>query len=294
MLAGQALRYSGAFFLLGMLALGLPGARRRPSRREWLRLTALAAVGLVGFNLALIAAVGRATPALVGSVVGAAPVALILAGSLAERRRPRTGALLGACLVCGGVVVAQGGGSASLHGLLLAGVALVSEVSFTLLPRPLLPSLGPLLVSTYACGLAVPMLAGMAAVSAGPDVIVPNGSEAFALVWLMVLTTTIGFLMGYAGVDRLGEARAGLFTGCIPLGALFVSGLTGRGVSAGALVGAALASAGHVVGMAAHPRSPGPPNHQGGAMPIRRELQSQLLSQGPARRILGTSSSSSL
>jgi drug/metabolite transporter (DMT)-like permease len=254
-LAGQALRYSGAFLLLGLLALRVPRAGARPTRAEWLRLAALAAVGLAGFNLALMATVGRATPAVVGAVVGAAPVALVLAGAATARRAPQRGALIGALLVCTGVALGQSGGSATLRGLVWSLVALACEVAFTLLAGPLLPRLGPLLVSTYACGLAAPMLVVMAVVSGGPVVPGPTAAELFALVWLVVVTTSVGFVMWYAGVARLGAARAGLFTGLIPLGALLMSAVSGREVSQVVVLGTLLAGAGLVVGMAPHTRT---------------------------------------
>src|SRR5215218_8448577 len=80
---GQALRYALAGALLGALARSrLP----RLTMAQAVRLLALAASGLAGFNVFLIAAVREADAATVGVIAGCVPVVLALAGPLLERR----------------------------------------------------------------------------------------------------------------------------------------------------------------------------------------------------------------
>src|SRR5258707_13759784 len=79
-LAGQAMRYTLAAALLGLLArrASSPAAPPRPPRRrrarELIRLGVLAATGLAGFNVCVLAALRAADPALLGTVVGATPL----------------------------------------------------------------------------------------------------------------------------------------------------------------------------------------------------------------------------
>ncbi|MEV4558004.1 EamA family transporter [Kitasatospora sp. NPDC049285] len=87
--AGQALRYTLAAAVL------LPLARRQgplPGRltgRELGLLLALAATGLLAFNLLLVTALRHTDAAVVGSVVGCTPLLLGVLGPLLARRRPR-------------------------------------------------------------------------------------------------------------------------------------------------------------------------------------------------------------
>ncbi|MYS43287.1 EamA family transporter, partial [Streptomyces sp. SID5998] len=86
---GQFLRYGLACLLLLPLAGRDAGRRLRGlGPRRWGRLALLAAVGMVGFNLAVLAAERSAEPAVPGVFVGCAPVAVAVLVPLLERRRP--------------------------------------------------------------------------------------------------------------------------------------------------------------------------------------------------------------
>lgn len=147
-LAGQAWRYAGAALILGSVARLRGRTPPRATPADGLRLLALAAVGLVGFNVLLLAATRTTAPALVASVVGAAPLALALVDGIQSARRPRPSLVMGAALVALGVVVAQlpalqQGASSSILGLVLALATMGCEVGFTVLAAPLLARLGP-------------------------------------------------------------------------------------------------------------------------------------------------------
>ena len=72
---GQFLRYGLAcLLLLPLLGRGGAAPLRTLTARRWARLALLAAVGMVGFNLAVIAAERSAEPAVPGVFVGCAPV----------------------------------------------------------------------------------------------------------------------------------------------------------------------------------------------------------------------------
>jgi drug/metabolite transporter (DMT)-like permease len=120
------------------------GPRRLPrlSARELGLVAALAASGLVGFNLCVLAAVDRADPAVVGLVIGCTPVVLALVGPPLAGRPPTRRGLAAAAVVVVGAALAQGGGRTSATGLLLAVGALAGEAAFSLLAVPLLPKLG--------------------------------------------------------------------------------------------------------------------------------------------------------
>lgn len=258
-LMGQAWRYGLAAVVL-LALMRWRGERHAPLRVSDLGwLVALAVVGMAGFNVLMLAAVQEAEPALVGSVVGAAPLVLALAPSTMRGRLPPAGLLLGAALVVAGVVVTEGAGSGSALGLLLAAGAMVCEVAFTLLAAPVLPRLGAFRVSAYGCALTVPVLGLGALLHSGADLVAPTRTELSALLWLAIVTTALAFVMWYAGVARLGGGRAGLFVGLVPAGALVTTVLLHGGpLEALTVVGVLVAGTGIVVGMLSRPR-PGRP-----------------------------------
>lgn len=237
---GQAIRY-----LLGALLLTAVARGRltRPTARELTLLAAVAAAGMAGFNLCVVAAVAAFGGANTGVVVGASPVLLALLTG-ADRR----------ALSCAGVVVAGAalvtgtGGTFALAGLVLALGALAGEVLFTLLAAPHLPRLGPLNVAAWAAFLATAELAVVGAAT-GEHVRAPTTEEAAAIAYLAVLTTAVAFVLWFRAVERLGAARAGLLVGLMPVAAVTVEmAMEARAATATETLGVALVVAGVLAG----------------------------------------------
>jgi drug/metabolite transporter (DMT)-like permease len=247
---GQALRYGLGAALLFALARGhLP----RITRSQAVRLVALAASGLAGFNAFLIAAVREADAASVGVIVGCVPVALAFAGPLLEGR-PLSPRVLSAALVvtAGAAAVQWNSGRMSLLGLALSLGALGCEAAFSLLAVPLLRSLGPRAVSTYACLFAAPMLLGFGLLLDGSAALpLPSPEGGAALAYLAAMVTATGFVLWYSAVERLGIERAGLFGGILPVSALLSAAALGiSAITPLRLVGALVVGAGVTAGVA--------------------------------------------
>lgn len=217
-LIGQAGRYAVAVTIF----LVIIRLRRDPflaglGPLDLVRIAALAASGLVLFNLLLLVSLDHADPAVLGSVVGGTPLFLALIGPLLSGRRPAAALLLAAAVVIAGGALVHGGGRADAVGLLAALGTMACEVSFSLLAVPLLPRIGPIRVSALSCAAAVPMFLSTALVTgemaaARP----PTGSELLAYAYLGAPLTVIAFVFWYSGLGRLGPARAGLFIGVLP------------------------------------------------------------------------------
>lgn len=233
-LTGQALRYAGAAALLGLLAARSPRPGARAARRgprDLVRLGALAFTGLAGFNVCVLAALRHADPALLGTVLGGTPLLLAVLPAVLAGRRPSARLAASGAVVAAGVALVQGGGHATLAGLLWALGALAGEVCFSLLAAPMLPVLGPVRVSAWACALAVPQLVVAAAVTGEyRHLRPPTPTEAAALLYLTVVLTVGAFLCWYGGVRRLGVERAGVFAGLIPVASLAGAALLDRSV----------------------------------------------------------------
>ena len=245
-LTGQAMRYALAAVVLA--ALVRPGTR--PDLRALVRLAALAATGLVGFNICVLHALRAGSPPLLGTVVGSTPLALAILGPALARQRP-SGRLVGAAaVVVLGVALVEGGGHGSLAAFGWALGALLGEVLFSLLAAPLLPTLGPVRVSAWACALAVPLLLlGVGATGEWRHLRAPTTGEGFGLLYLALALTVVAFLMWYTGLRRLGVARAGMFVGVLPVATLAATSvLDGRLPGPLALAGTALVATGLVSG----------------------------------------------
>lgn len=257
---GQAARYAVAAVILLIVVRVAGGSARRPAPRDWALLTALAATGLVAFNVCIVAATRDTSPATIGTVIAAVPIVLALIGPLMEGRRPAPAIVLSACVVTAGAALANGLGGGSVRGTLLSLGALAGEVCFSLLAVPLLPRLGPLRVSAYSAALAAPMLLAVGLVVDGTAVLrTPTPGELAGFTYLSVVVTTVAFLLWYDGIGRLGADRAGLFAGLIPVSAVLTTVALGIDLPGPAdLGGAALVAAGVVLGLRARvaPREP--------------------------------------
>ena len=248
---GQALRYGAAcLLLLPLLGRGGLAPLRALTVRHWLRLVLLAAVGMVGFNLAVLAAERTAEPAVPGVLVGCAPVVVAVLVPLTEGRRPTRPVLYGAVLVAAGAFTVQGWGRTDAAGLGWSVAALAGEVGFTVLAVPVLRPLGPKLLTAVVCGLAAVESAVIGLLADGTAVLrVPTPVETGALVWQAALATVVGFVLFYMGVQRMGMERATLFTGAIPVAAALTAAAVAHGSFGPAqAVGGLLVGAGAALG----------------------------------------------
>jgi drug/metabolite transporter (DMT)-like permease len=244
--AGQAARYAVAALLLLVI---VRGRLRRPTARELLQLGLLSLTGLVLFNVLLVEAVRRADAGSVGVIVGAVPVVLVVVAPLlaGERVRP---ALLGAAVAValGAALVQSAGGGMSATALALSLGVLACEACFGLLARPLIPVFGPAGVSAWIVLLAVPMLLA----GGGAELIAPTTSELLALAYMAAAVTAGGFVCWYGAIARLGVERAGLFSGVLPVTALFTAALLGHAeVTPQRIAGIAVVAAGITAGLLA-------------------------------------------
>lgn len=216
----------------------------------------LAAVGMVGFNLAVIAAEHTAEPAVPGVFVGWAPVVVAVVVPLLEGRRPQRPVLYGASLVAVGAFTVQGWGRTDGVGIAYSVCALSGEVGFAVLAVPVLRPLGPRLLSATVCGIAAveSAVAGIltAGLFGGAWLRMPDTTEATALLWQAAVVTVVGFVCWYMGMQRIGAERATLFSGLIPLAAACTAPLVGTGAyGAAQAAGSALVGAGVALGSGA-------------------------------------------
>jgi drug/metabolite transporter (DMT)-like permease len=256
--ASQALRYLLATIALGLIAHRRGLLARRPTLAELGWLAAIALTGLVGFNLFLLAALRASEPAAVGVIVGCSPLLLASIGPIVEGRLPRRRLLLAAVAVSLGAGIAQGGGATTSMGILYALLTLLCEAAFSLLAIPVLPRLGPVLLSTYVCAIATVVLAAASILVEGTTAQpAATATELLAIGYLALVLTVGAFIAWYSAVGRLGVDRAGLFVGLVPISALVGGVLLGTGtLSLPGLLGTLLVGGGVALGIAGRPSPP--------------------------------------
>ncbi|MBE2317896.1 DMT family transporter [Solirubrobacter sp. CPCC 204708] len=234
--AGQFIRYALGALVLTVLLKGKLG---RPTAREFLLLNATAAVGMVGFNLAVLAAVDHIGATNAGVIIGASPVILALATG---HRQVLPAALV---VVAGAAIVNGADSTVTALGALFAVAALIGEVGFTLLAAPLLPRLGPMRVAAWTALLATLQLALL---SRG-EIPTPTVTHAAAILYLGLVTTALAFVLWFACVQELGSGHAGLLVGFMPIAAVAAdTALNGRAPSTADLTGTALVAVGIALG----------------------------------------------
>lgn len=269
---GQFLRYGFACLLL--LPLVGPGAAARLralTPRQWARLALLAAVGMVGFNLAVLAAERTAEPAVPGVFVGCAPVVVAVLVPLLEGRGPQRVVLSGASLVVAGACTVQGWGRTDGTGIAFSVCALAGEVGFAVLAVPVLRPLGPRLLSATVCGVAaVESAVAGSVLDGGSWLRRPDATETAALLWQAAIVTVVGFVCWYMGMQRIGAERATLFSGLIPVAAACTAPLVGTGsYGVPQAVGSALVGAGVALGCRTRPS---PPRYEGSPPLVRKQV----------------------
>lgn len=238
----QCGRYAAAAVTIVLIGLGTGRRLLVPRPGELPFVIGGAALGLVGFNLALIVGSRHAEPAVLGAAVSCIPIVLAVAGPLTGGTRPTRDLVLGAVVVAVGAVLVSGWGRTDAVGLLMAAALIAGEAGFTLLGAPVLHRLGPWTYSAATCAVATLGFGVLALVGEPARIVELNrpGSLA-AIVYLGAIATAVSFVLWFGSVQRVGAAVAGLTTGvAAPASALI-------GIGVGRPVPGAVAWAGMAV-----------------------------------------------
>ncbi|MGO7039875.1 DMT family transporter [Rhizobium acaciae] len=223
--SATALRFAIAFPVL-LLLMWATGARLpRFSRHDRLILVIQAGAGSVGYTTLLISGLSLTSAADAGVIIGTLPVVSAAISILLLRERPQRALLLAVALATSGVLSiaftpdAAGG---SLTGNALIFLAVVCEGLFILLNKRLKTEVAPLALSTLMAGIGF-IVAAIPAIFEAPLAHGISTSAVAAVVYYALVPTVGGFLLWYAGAERVSGTEAALFTALAPVSAVMLA-----------------------------------------------------------------------
>ncbi|MBY3049744.1 DMT family transporter [Rhizobium laguerreae] len=223
--SATALRFAIAFPVL-LLLMWATGARLpRFSRHDRLILIIQAGAGSVGYTTLLISGLSLTSAADAGVIIGTLPVVSAAISILLLRERPQRALLLAVALATAGVLSiaftpdAAGG---ALSGNALIFLAVVCEGLFILLNKRLKTEIAPLALSTLMAGIGF-IVAAIPAVFEAPFAHGISTSALGAVVYYALVPTVGGFLLWYAGAERVSGTEAALFTALAPVSAVMLA-----------------------------------------------------------------------
>ncbi|WP_027175476.1 DMT family transporter [Desulfovibrio aminophilus] len=211
--------------LLRLLEGGLPQLRLR----HWGLLFLQTFCGVFLFNVLLLLGLLRTDAASAGVLTGTTPAWIAFLALIFLKERPGKRGTLGILLALAGTMSiaalnAGNGGESSLTGDLFVLGAVIGEAVFLLLRKALPASLSALTASTAVSCIGLAQFLGPAAWQAA--------SFDFATLglgqWLLLLyyggaVSVLAYVLWFYGVARVPAATAGVYSGLMPVSALFFS-----------------------------------------------------------------------
>ncbi|MBY5580260.1 DMT family transporter [Rhizobium leguminosarum] len=223
--SATALRFAIAFPVL-LLLMWATGARLpKLSRQDRLILIIQAGAGSVGYTTLLISGLSLTSAADAGVIIGTLPVVSAAISILLLRERPQRALLLAVALATAGVLsiaLTPDAAGGALSGNALIFLAVVCEGLFILLNKRLKTEIAPLALSTLMAGIGF-IVAAIPAVFEAPFAHGISTSALGAVVYYALVPTVGGFLLWYAGAERVSGTEAALFTALAPVSAVMLA-----------------------------------------------------------------------
>ncbi|WP_431322661.1 DMT family transporter [Rhizobium sp. YTU87027] len=220
-----ALRFAAAFpFFVWLMRLT---RTRLPSLapRDWIILVVQAGAGSVGYTTLLISGLKLTTAADAGVIIGTLPVVAGALSVVVLGERPHSSMVLAIALAATGVLfiaLSPDAGSGSLLGNALVFGAVVCESLFILLNKNLSSPIPALTQSALMTGIGfVVAMVAAAGVEGVPNTF-PVGATS-AVIYYALVPTVAGFILWYAGAERVSGVEASLFTAVAPVSALLMA-----------------------------------------------------------------------
>ncbi|RDV00806.1 DMT family transporter [Trinickia dinghuensis] len=225
-----AMRFALAFplFLLAMKLMGETWPR--VSAREALLLVLQSGSGSVGYTVLLLSGMRLTSAADAGVIAGSLPAVAALVAIVALRERPGALTLGAVALATVGVFVctmhggdasgsaAKGASSSMLLGNVFVLLAVLCEALFILLGKRLRTPVSPLQMSTLMSGIGL-ALSLVPALIERPWILHYERMAVAGVIYYALVPTVGGFMLWFAGAERIAGAQAGALTAFVPISA---------------------------------------------------------------------------
>lgn len=223
--SATALRFAVAFPVFLVLMRVTSAWLPKLSRRDWFILVIQAGAGSVGYTTLLISGLRLTSAADAGVIIGTLPVVSAAISILLLGERPQRILLFAVALATAGVLSIAftpdaTGGSLAGNGLIFC--AVVCEGLFIMLNKRLKAEIPPLVQSTLMTGIGF-IVAVIPAVFEAPLAQGFSASAVAAVVYYALVPTVGGFLLWYAGAERVSGTEASLFTALAPVSAVLLA-----------------------------------------------------------------------
>jgi drug/metabolite transporter (DMT)-like permease len=236
-------------------ATGRPELTRPPARRDFLVIALISFMGNSVYQVLFIQGMARTSPGNASLIMATAPIWVAILGFLLRIERINRLMFGGILLSFAGIVLlVMGGGNVALGSanvvgdLLILGCAVLWAV-YTVASKPLLTRVSPLSMTAWS------MLAGTIPLIlfAIPDLQKQDWSAVEPIAWASlfysaVLSVAVGYVIWYASVQRVGNARTAVYSNLTPVVAiLFAWATLGATLAPVQLLGGAIVLVGLVV-----------------------------------------------
>ncbi|MFZ9937914.1 MAG: DMT family transporter [Luteolibacter sp.] len=227
--AAALLRFAMAAAVLVLICLRLHGAAAlRVPARLLPHLLLLAATGIFGYSFLFFTGLKTTEAGRAGLIVGFIPACIALCSAALERKRPSRNAIAGILISLAGVwiVISRGDPSALIRCGVKSGDLMILGcvfcwTAYTLLARPVMNELPPLVAVTWSCLLGTALILPFALAGGLLDTIRAIDAAAWiGITYLGVPATSLAYFAYYHAIRRIGGVASGVFINLVPLFAL--------------------------------------------------------------------------
>ena len=255
------LRFAMAAAVLVLICLRLHGAAiLRVPARMLPQLLLLAATGIFGYSFLFFTGLKTTEAGRAGLIVGFIPACIALCSAAIERKRPSRNAMAGILISLAGVwiVISRGDPLALIRSGVKPGDLMILGcvfcwTAYTLLARPVMNDLPPLVAVTWSCLIGTALILPFALAGGLLEEISAIDATAWTgIFYLGVPATSLAYFAYYHAIRRIGGVASGVFINLVPLFALLTGWIfLGETLHPGEWLGGVLVISGVMIAMRA-------------------------------------------
>jgi len=202
-------------------------------REQWLPVLMLGLSGVFFYNVFFFLGLQTVSASRAALIVALNPIAIALASTIVFKDQLSPLKIFGITLSLIGatIVISEGNPTVLLsQGLQLGDLFLIgclfSWALYTIVGKQVMSNLSPVVTATYACLIGAMLLLPFGLWEGyQSDWLLPSPKALFALAYLGILGSALGFCWYYIGVQRIGASQAAVFINFVPIAATILGAL---------------------------------------------------------------------